>query len=422
MKLTRTEENILAGRYGKFMAEALDFLVQFGEAFDAERFVDISYVHYPAEMSIYKGDVEQAVGYAKKGAKVCVPTTTTTLACDLEQWDTMGCPKELADKQREAVAAHKKMGVLQTYTCTPYLLGYIPSKGSRIAATESSAVVYFNSVLGARTNRGGQFTRLAAIVGKYPEIGYLLTENRKGTHLFRIDMDSDDLKALVDWSLLGFVIGKIVGGQVPVITNLPSKRCQQEQLIALGASLATAGSVALYHIPGITPEANTVEEAFHFGPIPNPITITKNEIIGAKKSLSNASGSEIDFVALGCPHYNLSQIQQVAQELEGKKVAKNVRLWVSTNRMTKRAAQWEGFAETIEKAGGFVICDTCPVEAHMRKSTCIEYGLKIPQIERLITDSTKMAHYVKDLIGCETYVADFNSCIKSAIKGNWNAD
>jgi hypothetical protein len=370
-------------------------------------------------MSIYEGEIEQLVEFVEKGARVVVPTTTTTLACDVEQWENMGCPKVLANEQMKVLELHKKMGILQTYTCTPYLIGYVPPKGSYIVATESSAVVYFNSMFGVKTNRCGLFARFASLVGKYPYMEYMMNEKRKGTHLFRVGLDEKDLNNELSWSLLGFVIGKIVGTEVPVI-ELQMSRYTQEQLISFGAALATAGGVTLYHIPGITPEANTVEEAFHFGDIPQPIVIKKEALIQTQEQLSRVSEPVIDFVTLGCPHYNLSQIERVARLLEGKRVSKDVNLWVCTNRMTKRAAEWEGFVDIIEKAGGLVVCDTCPVESHMRETVCKKYGLKVPQLKRMMTDSTKMAHYVRELIGCEVILDDMEHCIRGAIKGEWD--
>ena len=128
-------------------------------------------------------------------------------------------------------------------------------------------------------------------------------------------------------------------------------------------------------------------------------------------------GGEVDFVLLGCPHYNLEQLRKVAGMLEGKKLASGTKLWVCTNRMTKQAAKWQGYVQVIEAAGGRVVCDSCPVESHMRTSTCQKYGLKTPYIEAMATESGKMARYVKDLIGCETVLVDRKECIKAAVTG-----
>ncbi len=418
LRLTDDEKKMLDGGYGEPMAKALDYLVQFGDAFDAERFADVIYAHYPAEMSIYRGSVEDAVEYADTGARVCIPTTSSTLGCDLDQWEAQGCPKPLADLQAKVVGAHAKMGILGTYTCTPQLLGFIPPRDSFIISVESSAIIYFNSVLGARTNRGGVFTRYSAVTGKYPLMGYLLDANRRGTHLFEIDLEPDDLKSNSDYSALGFAVGAHVGSEVPVFDKLgvPS----HTDMLSLGAALATSGSVTLFHAPGHTAEADSVESAFHGGIPLETIRIGKVEIAGVYEKLTNISpGGEIDFVTLGCPHYDLEQLRYVADWFRdrGEKVCPDVRLWICTNRMTKQAATWHGYTKIIEDAGGLVICDSCPVESHMRTSTCTEYGLPTPNIRSMVCDSCKMARYVGDLIGCKTASVDKDGCLDAAVRG-----
>ncbi|MFH1747714.1 MAG: aconitase X catalytic domain-containing protein [Planctomycetota bacterium] len=424
MNLTDDEKRMLAGEGGTAVsavsvAQAMDFLIQFGDAFGAERFVDVIYAHYPAEMSIYRGSVEDAVEYADTGARACIPTTTSTLACDLEQWQAYGCPPAVHELQAQVVPAHRKMGLLGTYTCTPQLLGFIPPKGSYIITVESSAIIYYNSVLGARTNRGGLFTRYSAVTGKYPLMGYLLDENRRGTHMFKLDLEPGDLRHDCDYSALGFHVGGIVGGDVPVFDALPPGTTQNN-LLALGAALATSGSVTLFHAPGHTAEADSVEAAFHGGQPRETHTVTYADLDAARDKLTTiAPGGEIDFVTLGCPHYSLAQLQYVADWLRtnNAKVHQNVRLWVCTNRMTKHAATWEGITHRIESAGGLVICDTCPVECHMRISTCKEHNLPTPQVRAMVTDSCKMARYVGDLIGCQTALRNREECLQAAISG-----
>ena len=419
MNLTDEEKRMLDGEHGEAIAKAMDYLVQFGDAFGAARFADVIYAHYPAEMSIYRGSCEEVIEYAQTGAKVCIPTTSSTLACDLDRWRDHGCPEPVYRLQMQAVEAHRAMGILGTYTCTPQLIGFIPPKGANIISVESSAIIYYNSVLGARTNRGGLFTRYAAVTGKYPLMGYLLDENRRGTHLFRLRLGADDLIHDSDYSALGFHIGAIVGSEVPVIDGLPAG-ATQDNLIALGAALATSGSVTLFHAPPHTAEADTVEAAFG-GAKPKEVHVVgRAEIDAAYDALTTIeAGPGIDFVTLGCPHYTLAQLRFIADWLtqRGAKVHENVRLWVCTNRMTRQAAAWEGIVQTIEDSGGLVIADTCPVECHMRTSTCREFGLPTPQVRAMVTDSCKMARYVGDLIGCRTALRPRKMCLEAAVSG-----
>jgi hypothetical protein len=446
MNLTDEENRMLGGSRGAAVARAMDYLVQFGEAFGAERFVDVIYAHYPAEMSIYRGNCEDVIEYAETGARVCIPTTSSTLACDLDQWNKVGCPKAIHALQARAVEAHRRMGILGTYTCTPQHLGFVPPKGSFIASVESSAIIYYNSVLGARTNRGGIFTRYSAVTGKYPLMAYLLDENRRGTHLFKIRLTAEDLRDDSDYSAIGFHIGAIVGSEVPVLDGLPAPT--QSNLLALGAALATSGSVTLYHAPPWTAEAGSVEQAFGGVSPKETHTVTRDDVRAVYDKLTTIQpGEAIDFVTLGCPHYTLDQLRFVADWLTAQESAKaesvapasrrwghgrdaratdtratrvvhpGVRLWVCTNRMTKQAAAWEGVVQRIEAAGGIVVCDSCPVESHMRISTCKEHGLKTPQIEAMVTDSCKMARYVGDLIGCRTALRPREDCLRAVVKG-----
>lgn len=274
MRLTDKEKAMLDGAEGPVVAEAMDYLVQFGDAFGAEKLVDIVYCHYPAEMAIYQGSVEEAVEYSRRGGKVRVPTTNSTLCADLEKPEITGCPQPLVDLQKQIEPAHRSLGILETFTCTP-LLGFVPPFGSYIATIESSAIIYYNSVLGARTNRGGLFTRYSAITGKYPLMGYLRSEKRKGTHYFKVEIPPERLQTYEAWGALGFHIGAIVGSDVPVIDGIRPDR--QEWLLNMGAALATSGSVTLFHVPGVTPEARTVKEAFQ-GKVPKQvIRVTEKE-------------------------------------------------------------------------------------------------------------------------------------------------
>ena len=418
MKLTDSEKAILDGAKGEVLREALDYIVQLGDAFQAEKLIDIVYCHYPAEMAIYEGNVEEACEYAERGGRVCVPTTSSTLCADLERPSITGIPQKLAELQSRIESAHRKMGIFETYTCTPQNLGFIPSFGSYIATVESSAIIYYNSILGCKTNRGGLFTRYSAITGKYPLMGYLIDENRRGTHLFKIRMPSSILSTYDKWCALGFHIGSIAGSEVPVIDGINTHR--QDWLIGFGAALATSGSVTLYHIPGVTLGTHTIEDAFK-GFRPKEIyDITENDIEKVYENLTTIRhGDKIDFVTLGCPHYKLEQIRYVAEKLKGQKVQGDVRFWVCTNRMTRKQEECERYVKMIEDAGALVVADTCPVESHMRQSTCREYGLKVPNVDAMVTDSAKMARYVGDLIGCRTALTNTDACIKSALTGRF---
>ncbi len=224
--------------------------------------------------------------------------------------------------------------------------------------------------------------------------------------------------------IVGTSAGSIVGSEVPVFDGLCAPT--QSNLLALGAALATSGSVTLFHAPPHTAEARSIEEAFGGNKPKETHMVGLGEIRSVFDKLTTiAPGGSIDFVTLGCPHYTLEQLRFVADWLRAHgptptqvaRVHPDVRLWVCTNRMTKQAATWEGITQTIEAAGGRVICDTCPVESHMRISTCKEFGLPTPQIQAMVTDSCKMARYVGDLIGCRTALRPREECLRAALIG-----
>ncbi len=418
MRLTHEEQAMLDGKDGPVVREAIDYVIQLGEAFGAERLVDIAYCHYPAEMAIYEGSVEELCEYAERGGKVRVPTTTSTLCCDLERPDSTGCPATLCSLQAQAESAHRSMGINDTYTCTPQHLGYTPPFGSCNLLVESSAIIFYNSVLGARTNRGGLLTRYSAVCGKYPLMGYLLDEQRRGTHLFNCSIPDQRLATADGWSALGFHIGAVVGSAVPVIDGVRTDR--RDFLIALGAALATSGSVTLFHLVGVTPEAGTLEEALQGGDPEHVVAVSEADLDAAYRQYCTVdTGGAIDFVTLGCPHYDLAQLRVVAEKLDGRRVADGVRCWICTNRLTRRAAAEAGILRPIEDAGALVIADTCPVESHLRQSTCREHALPVPNVRAMATDSFKMARYSADLIGCRTALGGFDQCIAAALSGRW---
>jgi predicted aconitase len=420
MRLTDQEKAMLDGKEGPLAAQAIDNIIQFGEAFGAERLVDIAYCHFSTASAIYAGMVEELMAYAAKGGRVRVPCTCATICTDIERPEITGIPAKLAEIQAKVEGAYRAMGIMETFTCTPQQLGFVPPFGSYMVSTESSAIIYYNSVIGARLNRGGFFTRYSAVSGKYPLMGYLLDENRKGTHPFKVRIPALRLRSTDAWAALGVAIGTIVGSDVPVIEGIRPDR--QDWLISLGAALATSGSVTLYHVPGLTPEARTVEEAFR-GKIPKDhYEITERDLDDVYERMTTAeSGSAVDFVILGCPHYNLEHLRVLADLMKGKKIASGVRFWVCTNRMTRLQAEYSGYIKAIEESGAVVVADTCPVESHMRQSACREWGLEVPNVKVMVADSGKMTRYVGDLIGCRTVLTTRDKCIEAAVKGRWES-
>jgi predicted aconitase len=353
--LTNEEELVLKGGFGTGAQLAMELLVAIGEAFDAERMIPINRAH--AASSGQEGDL-YFVEMLSKGRATCKIKTTTNPISDFEYFQKI---INIADEHEEASVAwktknhYKRIGAVMSLSCTPYLAENIPEFGEHVAFSESSATPYVNSVLGALTNRESIQTALAAgVIGKTPMYGLHLKQNRKGTVLVKVDAD---LKDGYSYSLLGLYLGKKIGNSIPVLVGI-SKRPTIDQYINLCAMMNTSGAIPMFHLPGFTPEAATVDQAFGGDSYQDKITVTDRELDETNGELQTATGP-IQTVILGCPHYNLDQMSQLARLLTGKKVRRDVSFWVNTSATTKLLAERSGYVENIEQSGAHVVVDTC---------------------------------------------------------------
>ncbi len=351
MYLTKEEESILHGDEGPVMERMMRLLVRLGDIYGADKMIPVGSVQVAGVSYKSIGDpgTEFLEDMAQKGAQVKVLTFLNPAGMDLEDWEAVGFPPDFAQNQLRIMNAFKSMGIVVTSTCTPYLAGNLPRFKEHIAWSESSAVSFANSVISARTNReGGPSALAAALLGKTPNYGLHLDENRK-PH-FLIDVRAY-LKTDSDFGALGWHIGKIVKDKIPYFEGLPASTTT-DNLKALGAAMAASGAVALYYAEELTPEARLQDtEGLE------KVTVSDKDIKTTYDTLN--SGEEPDIVIMGCPHASLRDIQHVAELLKGKTLKKP--LWVCTSRMMKEAANRMGYTETIEKAGGRVVADTCMV-------------------------------------------------------------
>lgn len=399
MYLTKEEERILKGECGEGTQKAMELLVAIGDAYDAEKMIPISRAH--AASSGQEGDLYFVELLANGGARCKVPTSTNPVY-DIEYFDDLFdfIPKDEAEVARRVMEAYKRVGAILSWSCVPYLAENIPLYGEIVAYSESSATPYVNSVIGARTNREAAQSALAAgAVGKTPKYGLHIKENRKGTHLIKVEAA---LKDEFDYTLLGYYVGKQIGYGIPVFTGV-TRQPSTEELINFCAMSNVSGAISMFYIPGFTIEAKTVKEAFQGDTPVDEITVTDRELKQACEELQTISG-KIDFVMLGCPHYTLKQVEEVARLLDGKKIHDGVSLWVCTSATTKMLAERTGYVDIIERAGGHVVVDTC-----IDEPCWIAYKNKVG-----MTDSPKCAYYrrFKDVI-----VSRLQDCIEAAIKG-----
>ncbi len=367
MFLSNAEERTLSGENGEVMERLFRLLVRLGEIYDADKMIPIgsAQVAGVSYKSIGDPGVEFLEDYAGKGACVKVVTYLNPAGMDLEDWQELRIPPSFAEKQLRIINAFKKMGIVVSATCTPYLAGNLPRFREHIAWSESSAISFSNSVIGARTNReGGPSALAAALCGVTPNYGLHLDQNRKPQVLVEINAK---LEENADYGALGYVVGKQVKNRIPYFKGI--KDADTDQLKALGAAMAASGAVALYHIEDQTPEAHLMET----GGL-EKISVSDKDLDETFSKLT--TGKEPDIVILGCPHSSLKEIMTIARKLEGKKLKKP--LWVCTSRMVKEAANRMGFTQTIEGAGGKVLADTCmvvaPIEDMGYKTTGVNSG------------------------------------------------
>jgi predicted aconitase len=390
MKLTAEEKGMLSGKHGHAVRQSMHILVSLGEIFGAKRLIPVSSVQV-AGVS-YHNLGEAGLSYLSdlaKDGKARVLTTLNPAGMDLENWKALGIDKDFAQKQERVIEAFRKMGVITTCTCTPYLIGNVPHFGEHIAWSESSAVCYANSVLGARTNReGGPSALASALTGRTPQFGLHLDKNRKASVLVEV---SGKIENITDFGALGYVIGKKIGNRVPLIKGI--KEASIEQLKSFSASIATYGGTAMFHMKGITPDRT---------PMPRErIRVTEYEIGAAKRQLNDAAEDGIDLVSIGCPHLSLKELSDVAALLKGKKVKKET--WICVARPIKRIAEQAGYVKTIEDSGAKFACDTCMAVAPLKG-----------RFHGLATDSAKGCFYGRGKNAFKTRFMDLEELIKEA--------
>ena len=394
MYLTKQEEQVLNGEKGEVQERLFRLLVRLGDIYGADKMIPVGSVQV-AGVS-YKSIGDPGTSFledmSSKNAKVKVLTFLNPAGMDLENWEHLGFPKDFAQNQLRIMNAFKKMGIVVTSTCTPYLAGNLPRFREHIAWSESSAVSFSNSVIGARTNReGGPSALAAAICGVTPNYGLHLWENRQ-PHV-KINV-STDLDFNADFGALGYFVGKQVKNKIPYFSGI--KSANTDQLKALGAAMAASGAVALYYVEDMTPESDLVDKKKL-----ETIDVGKQELKETFEKLN--SGTEPDIVILGCPHSSLREIQTFAEKVTGKSLKKPV--WICTSRMMKEAADRMGFTEIIEKAGGKVVSDTCMVVSPIE-----EMGYKTTGV-----NSGKAAHYLPGFCKQDVVFADINKLIEVSL-------
>ncbi|HEC77301.1 MAG TPA: DUF521 domain-containing protein [Thermoplasmatales archaeon] len=372
MHLTSEQEKMLNGEYGDITAKMMRLLVRIGDIYNAEKMIPVASVQVAGVSYKSIGDAGlKFLQDVSKEAKVKVLTYLNPAGMDIENWREMGIDEKFAKKQIEIINSFKKMGIVISATCTPYLAGNLPRYRQHIAWSESSAVSFANSVIGARTNReGGPSALASAITGYTPYYGLHLDENREPTIVVKVDAE---LKTSTDFAAMGYYVGKEIKKEIPYFKGIKNG-ADVDDLKELGAAMAASGAVALYHAENITPDADKVSinglEKIEFG---------KDELKETYDRLN--TGEEPDIIIFGCPHASLNEIIKIAKILEGKKSRKP--FWICTSRAVKEIAERMEIDKKIGKAGGKIIADTCMVVSPIEDL-----------FETTAVNSGKAAHYL----------------------------
>ena len=387
---------MLEGEYGEVEAKCMKLLKALGEIYEAERMIKISSAHVSgvSYKNIGEPGLKLLEEFASKGARAKVRATVNPGGIDSESWVEMGIPESFAEKQLRIYEAFRRMGFMESLTCTPYEAGNRPMAGEHIAWAETSAQTYANSILGAKTNRESGISALAsALTGRTPYYGLHLDEKRKPNLLVEVE---DMPRGSLWFGALGYLVGEKYGMAIPYFKGL--KGGSLEEFKALGAALASSGASALYHIERVTPEAEKYREVAEKC---EKLRVSVSDLSKVVKEIS--AEDNFDCVFLGCPHCSLERIRQIALMVRGRSIKS--RLWVCTSKAIYREALKLGYVEAVERAGGKILKDMCLVVSPLK-----DLGVKA-----VLTDSFKAAHYLPETAGVKVKLSSFEDCIKAAL-------
>ncbi|HSN94275.1 MAG TPA: aconitase X catalytic domain-containing protein [Anaerolineaceae bacterium] len=411
VQLSETEKQILDGSQGEAAQLAMQIIVRMAEIAGAPALIEISQAHIDACTMLTHSGLKFLELLVEKGGRVVVPTTTNPLPIDLENYPQQGLSDDYIAMALRSYRAYLNLGVNTTWTCAPYQEIDTPNLGEQVAWGESNAIAYVNSVLGARTERYPDYMDVcAALTGRVPASGLHLRENRRGQVLFSVEgIDDNTLQSDTFFVALGFLVGKLTLEKIPVITGVPAATL--DQLKALGAAAASSGSVGLFHMVGITPEAKTQAEAFQGGQPEMEFMIFQKEIEEALQELNQTTDAagKLDLVVFGCPHFSLrefGELNRILAELPaGEKFA--TRVIVEISPASYQQLKNENTLARFEQAGGEFLVGSCLFHTPILRET----GLKV------MTNSGKFAYYGPGELKAQVAFGSLEACLRSAMAG-----
>ncbi len=388
MRLTPAEKKMLKGASGAAARQALELQIEVGKFFGARHLVPVSNVHMMGDIEVM-GDSGKAFleRMTRLNARCSVPTTTNARCIDFDYVAKLGQDPNEARKEKELISYLQRMDVITADTCINYQTLYQPHQGEHVAWGDTGTVIYANSVFGARSNfEAGPAALAAGITGRVPAYGFHLDRHRKGT--FQVDVETG-LDDFADWGALGKLVGESHQDYfaVPVFNGV-KKSPRADELKHLGASLASYGSMGMFHMVGVTPEAPTLKAAFGGVKPKQAMTVTKRDIERVYAGYG-ARGNPLNLVVFSGPQQSLFEMKIIAQLLDGKRVLPGSHLFVTTSNGVKSAARQLGYLQQIEAAGGIVLEGVCFYILQNIAQIRVQNGWS-----NLVTNSAKLANII----------------------------
>jgi predicted aconitase/predicted aconitase with swiveling domain len=408
LTLSETDQGLLDGAYGKAAQVAMGIILRMAELQGATELLDITQAHIDGCIYTGPASLRFARQLVEWGAKVRVPTTLNSISVDKRRWRELGVDPALGEPASQLGDAYLDMGARVSFTCAPYLLDSAPELGEQIVWAESNAVVYANSVIGARTLKYPDYLDICiALTGRAPKIGCHLTQQRLAT--LRIEVPP--LEALDDsfYPLLGYHVGLLCGAAIPVVCGLEHNLPTLDDLKAFGAAFATTSAAPMFHMAGVTPEATTAELALGGHAPEKTLKISPADLLHSWRELNSAQTPRVDAVTLGNPHFSLSECATLAHLCGSQRKHEDVAIVITCGRATLERAQQAGYVAMLERFGVQFVTDTC---------WCMLGEPVIPPTARnLMTNSGKYAHYAPGLVGRRVHFASLAECVESACTG-----
>lgn len=414
LTLNKNDKAMLAGKQGEAKQFAMRILTQIAVTMGAAKLIDISSAHIDG--CLFNGQTSlDFVNHALElGGQVVVPTTLNVGSLDLLHPQLFQGDKDLAIKGREVMQAYLKLGCEATFTCAPYQLPNRPTLGEQVAWAESNAIVFVNSVLGARTNRYGDFIDLcAALTGRAPYCDLHTSKGRRGQHVFALKGFSKRLlEQETFFAALGIYVGRHTQKRIPVITGL-LRETAEDSLKALGAAAATSGSVGLFHAVGVTPEASTLEDALQHQEAEKHTLITPTVLRKILTELNTASkNTHLSAVCLGTPHFSFKEFENLMPLVDTYSGKAKVEFYINTGRHVLEQLEKAGYAQTLSAKGIDIVVDTCTyITPIIKQMTGV-----------MMTSSGKWAYYAPNNLGVDVAFGSVEDCVKSAFLGKVSQD